>query len=142
MMNVDFTVQTYMELLKGLTGLDFSFQTVEQFIRGPLGRVVILRHDVDRLPENSLVIAKLEHELGLVATYYFRAVPESWDEGVIREIAGLGHEVGYHYENLTTCGGDFRLAIDDFGINLRKLRKLYPVKTISVSYTHLTLPTN
>jgi hypothetical protein len=57
-------------------------------------------------------------------------VPESWDEGIIREIASLGHEVGYHYENLTTCGGDFRLAIDDFRSNLEKLRKIYPVKPI------------
>jgi hypothetical protein len=25
---------------------------------------------------------------------------------VIREIAGMGHEIGYHYENLSACKGD------------------------------------
>ena len=59
-----------------------------------------MRHDVDKLPGNALKMARLEHEMGVKATYYFRAVPVSWDEGIIREIAGMGHEVGYHYENL------------------------------------------
>ena len=63
-------------------------------------KVVILRHDVDRLPGNALKMAGLEHGMDIAATYYFRAVPVSWDEGIIREIAGMGHEVGYHYENL------------------------------------------
>jgi len=33
-------------------------------------------------------------------------VPESWDEAIIQKIAGLGHEIGYHYENLSACKGD------------------------------------
>ncbi len=62
---------------------------------------MLLRHDVDLLPRNALAMANLEHGTGVVATYYFRAVTESWDEGIIWEIASLGHEVGYHYENLS-----------------------------------------
>ena len=54
----------------------------------------------------------------------------SWDEKIIKEISDLGHEIGYHYENLTTCNGDFEKAIKDFELNLSKLRKLVPVKTI------------
>lgn len=34
------------------------------------------------------------------AKYYFRVVLESWNEKIIKEIASLGHEVGYHYEDL------------------------------------------
>lgn len=63
----------------------------------------ILRHDVDKLPENSLATAKMENELGIRGTYYFRIVPESFDEQIIREIASLGHEIGYHYEELDTA---------------------------------------
>ena len=74
----------------------------DQFIRNPKDRVVILRHDVDTLPENSLKTAKLEHDLGIKGTYYFRIVRESYDEIIIKQIAGLGHEIGYHYENLST----------------------------------------
>ena len=48
---------------------------------------VILRHDVDRLPENSLRLARLEHELRVTGTYYFRIVPESYDRQIMKEIA-------------------------------------------------------
>ena len=53
------------------------------------------------MPENSLKTAIIEHELGIVGTYYFRNGPESYDEKIIKQIAELGHEVGYHYENLS-----------------------------------------
>ena len=78
-------------------------QSINQPVR-PLADqpTVILRHDVDLKPQNSLATAKLEHELGIKGSYYFRAVPESWDEQIIREIAALGHEVGYHYETMDT----------------------------------------
>jgi hypothetical protein len=49
---------------------------------------------------------------------------------VIKEIHDLGHEIGYHYENLTTCMGNMEAAIDDFQRNLEKLRKIAPVSTI------------
>lgn len=96
----------------------------------PNEKVVVLRHDVDLLPHNSLETAILEHELGLVGSYYFRAVPESWDETSIKKIAALGHEVGYQYECLSTCHGDIHLAIEDFKKHLQALRKLVPVTTI------------
>ena len=93
-------------------------------------KIICLRHDVDLLPENSLDTARIEHTLGIRATYYFRAVPESWDEDVIRKIASLGHEIGYHYESLTTCDGDIDKAYNDFCRNLDRLRELVPVQTI------------
>jgi len=82
------------------------------------------------LPQNALQIAKIENRLGIKASYYFRAVPESWNEEIIKEIHKLGHEIGYHYENLTTCKGNIEKAIKDFELNLTKLRELVPVKTI------------
>jgi hypothetical protein len=128
---MDFTSATYTQLLEALQAKGYAFRTVANFVRSPEEKdIIIVRHDVDRLPGNALEMAKLEHGMGVVATYYFRAVPQSWDEDVMKEITSLGHEIGYHYENLTTCGGDFRLAIDDFRLNLEKLRKIYPVKTI------------
>ena len=111
---MDFTLSKYRELLSAL--LDYGD--------------VILRHDVDLKPENSLKTAQIESELGWKATYYFRAVPDSWDEAIIREIASLGHEVGYHYESLTTCNGDMEAAYQDFCKNLEALRKLVPVSSI------------
>lgn len=94
------------------------------------GRGFLLRHDVDLRPQNSLATAQLEAELGIRAVYYFRAVPESWDEDVIRSISALGHEIGYHYESLTTCNGDVDAAWLDFCQNLERLRALAPVTSI------------
>jgi hypothetical protein len=101
---MEFTLTIYKELLSTLKDRGYSFQTLEKFMTHPLEKVVILRHDVDKLPGNALKMARLEQEIGVVATYYFRAVPESFDEGIMREIAGMGHEIGYHYENLETVG--------------------------------------
>ena len=61
---------------------------------------VILRHDIDLLPQNALAFARIQHEMGISGSYYFRAVPESWDEKIIKEIHSMGHEVGYHYEDM------------------------------------------
>lgn len=127
----DFTLTVYKKLLTSLAKADYSFHTVEAFVQTPLaGRVIVLRHDVDRLPKNALVIAKIEKSAGIKASYYFRIVKESYDENIIRQIAELGHEIGYHYEDLSLCNGDYEAAIRHFELNLEKFRKIYPVKTI------------
>ncbi len=91
---MDFTITKYRQLLSALQTSGYSFQTFSDFINNPLDQVVVMRHDVDRLPGNALKMARLEHGMGVAATYYFRAVPVSWDEGIMREIAGMGHETG------------------------------------------------
>ncbi len=99
-MTMDFTLTTYKQLLTALLSKGYVFQTFTDFIQNPKNSTVIMRHDVDKLPGNALKMARLENEMGVAATYYFRAVPVSWDEGIMREIVSMGHEVGYHYENL------------------------------------------
>ncbi len=126
---MDFTIKIYKSLLTSLTAEKYHFHSFPQFLKTNLDSI-ILRHDVDLLPKNSLHFAKIQFELGIKGTYYFRAVPESWDERIIKTIADLGHEVGYHYESLTTCKGNMEAAINDFEQNLEKLRKLVPVSTI------------
>ncbi len=127
---MDFTVKKYKELLQSLINQNYSFQTFEAFCKKPELKSIILRHDVDLVPNNSLDFAKIQNELGIKGTYYFRAVPESWNESIIEEIALLGHEIGYHYESLTTFNGDMSKGIEDFKNNLEALRKLVPVVTI------------
>ena len=112
---MDFTLNKYTQLLNALKQSGISFD---------------LRHDVDLLPENSLRIAQIESGMGLSATYYFRIVPESYNEEIIREIANLGHTIGYHYESLTTCNGDVGAAYNDFCQTLDKFRQLAPITRI------------
>jgi len=97
---MDFTLSAYKQLISTLQSQGYFFQPFEEYIQNSSEKVVVLRHDVDRLPSNALVIAKIEKGIGIRASYYFRIVKESYDENVIRQIAEMGHEIGYHYENL------------------------------------------
>jgi len=106
---MDFTVSRYTQLLHSLLRQGFLFMSFSDYLKkGPSAqKLIILRHDVDARPLNSLRLARLEHSLGIRGTYYFRMVPQSFDEAVIREIHGLlGHEVGYHYETMSFIGDD------------------------------------
>ena len=82
---------------------------------------------MDLRPDRSLRLAEIEAGEGLTATYYFRTVPESYDEDYIRRITALGHDAGYHYECLTTCHGDMEAALEDFQQNLKRLRSVVPI---------------
>lgn len=104
-------------------------------------KLAILRHDVDLHPSRSESTARIEAELGIRGTYYFRTVPESFDENIIRQIAGMGHEIGYHYEDMSLLSNHFskndlsfdqytELALHQFKENLNKLRSLASIKTI------------
>lgn len=92
----------------------------------------IVRHDVDRKPENALKMAELENNLGVKATYYFRMKSCSFVPALIKKISSLGHEIGYHYENLSDTQGDVTKAIEDFSQNLATMRSVCEIKTISM----------
>ncbi len=127
----DFTLSAYQELLQSLQASGYAFFTCEDFVTGPpAGKAVVLRHDVDRIPLNALKMARIEQRAGIRATYYFRIVPQVWDEGIIQAVVDLGHEVAYHYEDLTIARGDYAQAIAHFARQLQRLRAFYPSKTI------------
>ncbi len=129
----DFTPQHYKSLLEALLKAGFQFLTFEQYCREkPKQKFCILRHDVDKKPALSLGLAKIEAALGIEATYYFRIVPESNQPEFIEEIAKLGHEIAYHYEDLSLTKGDVDKAHQSYRENLEYFRSYYPVKTISM----------
>ena len=146
---MDFTVKTYKALLNTLIREGYKFQSFQEFIEQPKGKTIILRHDVDKLPENSLHFAQIQHKLGIKGSYYFRIVPESFVPEIIEKIAELGHEIGFHYETIDIAArqlnqnSEFRIqnsllqekeiakkALELFEKQLNKLRQYYPVKTI------------
>ena len=127
---MDFTFIAYQHLLASFQLQAYAFQTFESFIQHPVSRTVIVRHDIDKLPVNALKMARLEYKLGVKASYYFRALPISFDEQVLKQIRDLGHEIGYHYEDLNMSDGDPEKAIKHFEEQLARFRQYYPVKTI------------
>ena len=126
----DFTVKSYSVLLDSLIEAGYEFQTFTDYLAAPLERVVILRHDVDKRPENSLCFAELEHAKQLKASYFFRVVPESLQPDKLLAIAKMGHEIGYHYEDMDLAKGDLKAALESSIRNLQLLRRLAPIDTI------------
>ena len=128
---LDHTIKAYKSLLQAFADAGFQFQKFEDYLSNPLeDKVVILRHDVDELADNALKMAKVEYDLGIVSTYFFRIVKQSNRPDVIRKIASMGHAVGYHYEDLSLAEGDYEKAIDSFERNLSYFRQYSPVKVV------------
>lgn len=142
----DFTLRTYSDLLSAL-----SHRSIYRFVdycTYPIDQAIILRHDVDRRPLHSLRFAQMQHSLGIWGTYYFRIVPESFDPKVLEAIAGFGHEIGYHYEDVSLAASSNKIgknnskdivayqerlleqAIESFAANLAFFRKYVDIRTI------------
>jgi len=145
---MDFTINTYRSLLESLQTSGYTFLPFKDYIQSSINNhqssIIILRHDVDELKLNSLRFAKIQNELGIKGTYYFRIVPQSYDENVIKEIANLGHEIGYHYEDVDLVlqrkkikvkrkkdeGTLIDSAYESFCKNLEMFRNNFDIKTI------------
>ena len=87
---MDFTIKIYSDLFITLKNQGYSFFTFDDFISIPFEKGIVFRHDIDKLPENSLILARIENKFGIRGTYYFRIVPGCFDENIIKEIFSLG----------------------------------------------------
>jgi hypothetical protein len=130
----DFTLGAYIFYLKAIKSLYSNVLRFDEFFHmNPRPETFcLLRHDVDRWPKRALQMAKVEEHMGIHSTYYFRAKSCAFNPEIIRGIALLGHEVGYHYECLSDANGDISRALENFENNLEKFREIAPIKTISM----------
>ncbi|MCE1165390.1 MAG: hypothetical protein LWX07_08330 [Bacteroidetes bacterium] len=129
---IDFTLLAYSFLLDSLIENGREFHTIHDWIEKNPKLGTAIRHDVDRRALNSLRTAELEYSKGIRATYYFRITESSYKPDIMKKIKDMGHEVGYHYEDLTSAGGDFEKAIANFGKNLENMRKTAEIRTIAM----------
>lgn len=131
-MQADFTIEVYIHLLKSLREGGYNFNTLSQLTEGHdlHKKIVVLRHDIDNRPYKALEFARIEKELNIDSTFFFRKTRTPYDEDTIKKIADLGYEIGYHYRDLTEAKGNSQEATRLFKRNLNKLRKFYPIKTI------------
>ncbi len=76
----------------------------EALAADPPKPAVILRHDLDQALENALILALIEHQFGLKATYFiwlespFYNPLEPSQAEIIRQIIRLDHALGLHLE--------------------------------------------
>lgn len=130
---MDFTLKIYHRLIESLQAKGYSFITFEDYCLGKIpDKYVMLRHDVDLRADHSFTTAKIEAAYGIRASYYFRVVPQSNQPDIIRSIAQLGHEIGYHYEDMSLFNGNAEKSLAHFQQQLAYFRSFYPVKTISM----------
>ena len=64
---MDFTLKIYRELLQSLLKKGYTFLTFNDFLikQKKNTKIVVLRHDVDLLPQNSLEFAKIQYVVNL-----------------------------------------------------------------------------
>lgn len=146
---MDFTLSVYNRLIQTLLSADYSFATFKNFIlsRGNHeGKsLIILRHDVEKLPQNALKIAEIERSLNIRSSYYFRISTGSYNPPIMQKIAAMGHEIGYHYDDVETTFWQIKrsrfhrkieenalidAAYKNFCCNLQKMRDVIEIKTI------------
>jgi hypothetical protein len=136
----DFTFRTYEGLLDEIKRTGWEVLTLRDYCcreESP-SKFFILRHDVDRRPENALRMAQLENSRGLRSTYYFRISPRVFKEALILEIGRLGHEIGYHYEVMDKAKGEVSKAAEIFEKELKRLRDITDVETACMHGNPLT----
>jgi len=107
----------------------------------------VLRHDVDRHSQRALVMAVMEHERKIKASYHIRVTAGRGihaEISVLEKIIEMGHEIAYHYEDMALIAGKEagseagnmeRLAdgaVGSFRTNIDYFRRFYPVKVISM----------
>ena len=130
---MDFTIKKYKELISALKDAGYEFVTYAEYCEGlRADKLVVMRHDVDMSVERARRLAEVELEVGVKASYYFRDkfINENSDD--IRYIESLGHEVGYHYEDLSMEKGDVDKAYARFVRNIEKMRQVADVRTITM----------
>jgi hypothetical protein len=96
----DFTEENYRSLLR-LAKRKYVFAGYNE---APAGPHVFWRHDLDASMNRSLRLAQIEHEEGVVATYFlfprclYYNLLNPLTHALIRQIIELGHEIALHFD--------------------------------------------
>lgn len=136
----DFTYDIYDKLINSALGSGYEILPVREYLRRDdlPERYIIVRHDIDRKPGNALDVARIEADAGVSTTYYFRAIDKTFKPDIFSRIEDLGHEVGYHYEDVDAADGDLEAARQSFSSNLDAFREHVDVDTVSMHGNPLT----
>ncbi|HYW56850.1 MAG TPA: hypothetical protein VE934_07810 [Polaromonas sp.] len=135
--DTDFTVTHYRELLK-LAKQNFVFATYDDIPWG--SRFVLWRHDCDYSLNRAHGLATVEAAEGVRATYFlnphceFYNLFERSQHRLVREILGMGHKIGLHFD------GAFHDVVDEDSLSAHVQREaallegLYGVKPLAFSF--------
>jgi hypothetical protein len=137
----DFTFDLYGQLLESALESGWTITTLRDYLTNkPEKPVLIIRHDVDRRVRNAPRMAKLEADYGVSSTYYFRT--KTFDRKIVENIEDMGHEIGYHYEDLAKCNGNLEKAHNRFRDNLITFREVAEIDTAAAHGSALSQYSN
>lgn len=125
-----FRLSQYADLVTSLQASGRPVRTVVDFLLRPDRNSIVLRHDVDRNIGRAVRVAELENRLGVSSSFYFRRGKNGFPVAVIRELAAMGHETGFHYETLSVARGDAAIATELFLQQLAEFRNTAACRTI------------
>ncbi|MDD4108444.1 MAG: hypothetical protein PHH93_06980 [Prolixibacteraceae bacterium] len=134
-MKFDFTIEVYRQLLKTLQSAGYKFFTFASWCEGEaegVDKYIILRHDIDKYPEHALRIAHVESAMKIKSSYYWLTRKPLYHPVIIKKIAAMGHEIGYHYRDWVDAKGQGERALELFQMNLAKMQALTEIKTIAM----------
>jgi hypothetical protein len=108
----------YAHLLEAVLEAGYEVVGIERFWRDETQSLVdapgprlVLRHDVDTDPATAAAMWRIERDLGIAGSWFFRL--STRDDMLMSAIAAAGGEVGYHYEELATIAKARRLRTRD-----------------------------
>lgn len=99
---MEFTYAFYSSVLSALKEQGYSFVNYDNY--RDAAKCVILRHDIDNSIDAAKRLAALEEGEGVRSTYFvllrtdFYNVASQASLSGIREIQGMGHEIGLHFD--------------------------------------------
>lgn len=136
MVKCHFTYKHYIETLEKAKKTH-AFYTFGDFPKHPEKRFIILRHDVDAQMVKALKMARINHDLGIPATFFVRihgAYNPFRDPSyaAVLKIAELGHEIGLHYEPMFYA--KHHLPVDEIILfEIELLNRMFNIKIKSIA---------
>ena len=141
-----FDLREYEVLLRQLAAHGYVFRPIDELKAAVDAPTVYMRHDVDIHIAGVEEMAALEASLGICATYYVMVsqhynVLSPDNRRILRTVAGLGHEIGLHYD-LESYPTNAVQAEESLNWEIAVLERAVgaPVKTISMHQPHNGLP--
>lgn len=134
---MEFTYAAYRNLIDLLKVNGYSFTDYESYKAHD--KCVIMRHDIDTLPEKALMLAKLEAEEGISSTYFalissqFYNIVAKRTKEILLQISDLGHKIGLHFDELNYVKYDREGVELNINNEVKIMEQLLSMKINSVS---------
>lgn len=140
----DFTLENYQRLIKLAKEKKFQFILhKDKFVAER--KDIIWRHDVEFEPDIALKMAQIEHEEGVVATYFFQLHSPFYNllskrySNVFNEIKELGHHCGLHFDCHYWGIGDEKELDEYITLDRNYIERAFNVEIEAFSF-HNTTP--